>query len=233
MSAGRSYHGSKVWARDHGEAVRWAVRTLAQAFGGEGRRRDWRDASRQGPRDGDQSGGVTQDGTPTRRQEDPSRVRASQATGGRASSGKSGETPGSRLPCSAPAIGDSARPRGEVRQSRWSMCPAGTGRLWWKRGGLVGLSPEALCEEAPKGHPMIRREHLVTVGGEDPEGHPMIHGCPRPHKPRPSGRQKGRKKESGPPSSRLTKAARKRREGRSPEPLHGKRGAIGRSLKEM
>ena len=190
MSAGPRYHGPKIWTWDRGEAVRWAVRTLAQAFGGEGRRRDWRDASRQGPRDGDQSGGVTQDGTPTRRQEDPSRVRASQATGGRASSGKSGEATGSRLPSSALASGDLPRPRGEVRQSRWSMCPVGTSRLWWKRGGLVGLSPEALCGEAPKGQPMIRRENLVTARVEDPEGHPMIHDCRRPRKPRPSGKPK-------------------------------------------
>ena len=48
MSAGRRHHGPKMWARDRGDAVRWAVRTLAQAFGGEGRR-EWRDASRRHP----------------------------------------------------------------------------------------------------------------------------------------------------------------------------------------
>ena len=102
----------------------------------------------------------------------------------------------------------------------------------WKRGGLVGLSPEALCEEAPKGQPMIRREHLVAVRVEDPQGHPRIHSCPRPRKPRPSGKRKGRREQSGPPSSRLTKAALKERGGRSPEQLHGKRDASGRSRKE-
>ena len=49
MSAGRRYHGPRMWARDRGDAVRWALRTLAQAFRGDGRRPDWRDASRQCP----------------------------------------------------------------------------------------------------------------------------------------------------------------------------------------
>ena len=96
-----------------------------------------------------------------------------------------------------------------------------------KRDSLVGAIPEALCGEAPEGQPVIRRENHVTVGGEDPEGHPMIHGCRRPHKPSPSGNPKGRRAQSGPPSSRLTKAA-KKRGGPSPEPLHGKRGVIMR-----
>ena len=41
MSAGLRYHGPRGWARDRGEAVHWAVRTLAQAFGAGYRRRDW------------------------------------------------------------------------------------------------------------------------------------------------------------------------------------------------
>ena len=49
MSAGPRYHGPKMWARDRGDAVHWALRTLAQAFGDGGRRPDWRDASRQHP----------------------------------------------------------------------------------------------------------------------------------------------------------------------------------------
>ena len=36
MSAGPRYYGPKILARDRGEAVRWAVRTLAQSFGGRG-----------------------------------------------------------------------------------------------------------------------------------------------------------------------------------------------------
>ena len=43
-----------------------------------------------------------QDGTPTRRQEDPSRVRASRASGGRASSDRSGEATGSFNPVQRP-----------------------------------------------------------------------------------------------------------------------------------
>ena len=38
---GRGYHGPKILARDRGDAVRWAVRTLARAFGDAGRP-DWR-----------------------------------------------------------------------------------------------------------------------------------------------------------------------------------------------
>ena len=49
MSAGPRHHGPKMWARDRGDAVRWALRTLAKASGDEGSRREWRDASRQHP----------------------------------------------------------------------------------------------------------------------------------------------------------------------------------------
>ena len=159
-------------------------------------------------------------------------VRASRANGGRASSVKSSEAPGQRLQRSATAIGDSARRPGEARPLPWSRCPAGTGKRCRMRGGFAGLRPEALCGEAPKGQPVIRREHLVTVGVEDPKGHPMIHGCRRHHSPRPCGRPMKRRDQSGPPSSRWTKAAKKKRGGLSPEPLHGKRGASRKSPKE-
>ena len=49
MSAGPRYHWSRMWTRDRGDAVRWVVRTLAQAFGAGFRRPDWREASRQHP----------------------------------------------------------------------------------------------------------------------------------------------------------------------------------------
>ena len=42
MSTGRGYHGPKDWAQDRGDAVGWALRTLAQAFGAGFRRPDWR-----------------------------------------------------------------------------------------------------------------------------------------------------------------------------------------------
>ena len=41
MSAGPRYHGPRVWARDRGDTVRWAVRTLPRALGGEDRSPDW------------------------------------------------------------------------------------------------------------------------------------------------------------------------------------------------
>ena len=96
MSAGPRHHSPKVWARDRGDAVRWAVMTLAQAFRGEGHRPDWREASRQGPRDGDQTGGANQDGSPARCQGDPPPDRTSRAIGGRASSTKNSQATGSR-----------------------------------------------------------------------------------------------------------------------------------------
>ena len=145
------------------------------------------------PRGGDQSGGANQDGSPAPRQEDPSGGRASRAMGDRATSGIRGEATGSRLPCRALAIGGVTRCPGEAHPSWRSRCPAGTGQSGGMRGGLVGAIPEALCGEAPKGQPVIRREHLVTARVEDPKGHPMIHGCRRPHKPRPSGNPKGRR----------------------------------------
>ena len=55
-----------------------------------------------------------------------------------------------------------------------SMLPGGTKRSG-ERGGLVGLNPEALSGEAPKGPPMIRSESLEAVCVEAPQGQPMIH----------------------------------------------------------
>ena len=49
------------------------------------------------------------------------------------------------------------------------------------RGGLVGPSPEALNGEAPKGQPVIRREHLVAVRMEAPQGQ-LMYTDPEPNK---------------------------------------------------
>mgnify|MGYP004530260289 CR=1 FL=1 len=46
MSARPRYHRPNRWVWDGGEDVRWAVRTLAQAFNAGARRHDWHDASR-------------------------------------------------------------------------------------------------------------------------------------------------------------------------------------------
>ena len=100
------------------------------------------------------SSGANQDGSRVVLQEAPSRERANRANCSRGTSGKSGEAAGSRLQCRTPAIGDIARPHGEVSQSRQSRCPDGTGKRCRMRGGLMGLSPEALCGEAPKGQPV-------------------------------------------------------------------------------
>ena len=168
---------------------RWALRTLAQAFGTGYRRPERRDASRQHPPRWRWAGGENQDGSPALRREDLSRGRAGPAMGGRGSSGKSSEVIGS-LQRSAPASGDAIRRRGEARPLRPSEYPVGTGKRSRMRGGLVVMSPEVICGEAPKGQPLLRIENLVTDSGDDPQGHPMIHGCRRPHKPRPSGNPK-------------------------------------------
>ena len=41
-------------------------------------------------------------------------------------------------------------------------------------GSLVGPNPEALCREAPKGQPVIRRENIKAVCVEAPEGQPSM-----------------------------------------------------------
>ena len=222
MSTSSRHHGPIVRAWDCGNAVPWAVRTLAQDFGGEGRHKWW-DTIWQGPRDGDQSGGANQDGSPEPSQEDHSKGRASRAIGGRV-------ILRNRHQCSGPAIGESPRRRGEARPLPRSGCPAGTCRWCGKRGGLVGMIPEALCGEAPKGQPVIRREHLVPVGGEDPKGHPMIHGCRRPHGARTSGKHKKKRGEqSGPLSSRLTRMGERRAVDRSRDNPHGEPAASGKA----
>ena len=134
-------------------------------------------------------------------------------------------------PVQRQAIGDSARCRGEALPLPPSRCPAGTGR-WCgneRRGGLVGLSPAALCGEAPKGHPKIRSESLEAVCVEAPKGHPRIHGCRRQHSARPSGKPKGRRAQSVTPLSRLTRMGERRVVDRSRDNPHGEPAASGKT----
>ena len=56
----------------------------------------------------------------------------------------------------SPGIGEAPCGQGEDLMSRPSEYPVGTKRSG-ERGGLVGAIPEALCGEAPKGQPVIRR----------------------------------------------------------------------------
>ena len=51
--------------------------------------------------------------------------------------------------------GGSLCSRGEVLRLGLSRFPVCTNKSLWKRGGLSGLFPEALCWEALKGQPMI------------------------------------------------------------------------------
>ena len=78
------------------------------------------------------------------------------------------------------------------------------------RGGLVGAIPEALCGEAPKGQPVIRREHLMTARVEDPEGHPMIHGCRRPRNAKAKRETKGMKDATWPAVVTVDKSGQER-----------------------
>ena len=73
--------------------------------------------------------------------------------------------------------------QGEVLLWQSSEYPSGTNMVDGKRGSLVGAIPEALCGEAPKGQPMIRRENLEVVCVEAPEGQPRNHRH-HPNKPR-------------------------------------------------
>ena len=103
--------------------------------------------------------GVRQDDSPARRAEGHSRILARRAIGGRGSTWKGGrETTGGGSPGRGKQIGDPARCRGEALPFPRSRRLVGTCRLCWKRGGLAGAIPEALCGEAPKGQPVIRRE---------------------------------------------------------------------------
>ena len=124
-------------------------------------------------------------------------------------------------------IGVPARCRGEALLWQPSGHPVGTNATNGRRGGLVGPSPEALCGEAPKGQPVIRRESLVVVCVEAPQGQPMIH---RPHPRqvvrRPMREEPGRRvKRRAPRSSPWTRAGKKESGDPSPEPLHGKQAA--------
>ena len=202
MSTGRGYHGPKDWARDQGDAVGWALRTLAQVFGAGFLRPDWRSP---GWRSSHQW-------RPVRRNEPRWFANAPprRAFPGTREPGywrpryfreeRRGSNWQRQPPCSAPAIGGVTRCLEEARPLRRSRCPAGTGQSCRMRGGLVGMFPEALCAEAPKGQPVICRESLMAVCVEDPQGHPMIHGCRRHHSPSPCGKPMRRRAESGPPS---------------------------------
>ena len=124
------------------------------------------------------------------RQGDPSWVRASRATGGRASSVKSVEATGSRLPRSARAIGGVSRPHEEV--ASWEQSPR----------------PSAGGPERSVGDPQRKpRDSLCGGPGRSSDG-PRLSKTTQAKAKRES---KGKKARSVPPSSLWTKAARKER----------------------
>ena len=89
----------------------------------------------------------------------------------------------------------------------------------------MGFNPEALCGEAPKGQPEIRRGNIQAVCVEAPKGQPRNHRprTRKPHNKRPTGEEFGRHKteKEDPPSSRSTMKGVKENGGRSPETLPG------------
>ena len=163
--------------------------------------------------------GVNQDGSPAPRQEDPSRMCASRTIGGRGTLGRSGgEVPARRLPSSPPQLEKPPMPRrgppvAAIKVPGWHRPE------WWNERRPRGSEPRGPLREAPKGQPVIRREHLVADRVDDPKGHPMIHGCRRPHRQKPSGKPKDKNGGEWPIVVTVDKSGQERTWGRSPEPL--------------
>ena len=107
--------------------------------------------------------------------------------------------------------------------------PVGTDMKGGKRGGLAGAIPEALCGDAPKGQPMIRREPLEADCVEAPKGQPRNHRRhPKRLVLRPTGeRQERDPKTKDPQLSRLTRRGKREIGDHSPDPLRGERVATG------
>ena len=215
MSAVPRHQGPEIWAPDRGDAVRWAVRTLAQAFGGEGRR-EWRDTSRQGPPGWSRS----------RRGEPRWFLRAPPRR----------PFQGSREP------GYKRRRHfKEEQQSNWHPAPVQHPGDWTilpmpRRGPPVA----AIMVSAGTGQSC---EKVRWTRGPEPRGPPW--GGParsaedtRPHPKQPSkvptgGKPKSRGRSQDQSSSRWTRAAGKERGDRSPERMRGESGQCGKTWVAM
>ena len=122
--------------------------------------------------------GARLEGRLVRRREEHSENPPSSSAGGRVPETRDREPTGNRTPQEqGPGIGGPVCCPGEALLWQQSEYPAGTVKKLFARGSLRGLNPEALCGEAPKGQPMIRRETLEAVHGEAPKGQPRNHGC--------------------------------------------------------
>ena len=128
-------------------------------------------------------------------------------------------------------IGSPASCPGEALLWGQSEYLVGTGRRCGKRGGLGGKYPEALCGEAPKGQPEIRRENLEAVCAEAPQGQPRKHRphSKKPHGTRPTGAEQGRLRRKDPPSSRWRKVGERESGDSSRVPMHGELQPSGRT----
>ena len=116
-------------------------------------------------------------GGSTAHRREPSEEHPSSGTGSRTFTGArdGGGTGSGTHRGQALRIGEPACCPGEALLWQRSEPPDGTSGCCWRRCGLAGMIPEALCGEAPQGQPMIRREPLVAVCVEAPQGQPGNH----------------------------------------------------------
>ena len=177
------------------------------------------------------------DGPEPRRQDEHSEEPPSSGAGD--SSPKIGD--GERAPNGTPqekgpGIGGPVCCPGEALLWQQSEYPAGTVKKLFARGSLRGLNPEALCGEAPKGQPVIRRENLEAVNGEAPKGQPRNHGCQAKQlETKPRGKELerlGPRQREDPQSSRWTRMDTRRHGGGSQDHQRGELAHSGRKWTE-
>ena len=170
------HHNPGWWSREGRARVQVVARALDRLLDAESRHREWRELGWQRSQQMSPSWRCEPrrfEGPP---RDTPPEERLPPASGCRTPKGiPDGKRSGSSsTPSSVPGIGEAPCGPGEALLWPQSELPVGAKRSG-KRGGFVGLNPEALCGEAPKGQPMIRSGSLEAVCVEAPEGQPMIH----------------------------------------------------------
>ena len=227
MSTSSRHHGPKIWARDCGNAVRWAVRTLAQAFGGEGCR-ERRDASRQGPpgwRQARRREPRWFAGPPPRRpfqgSREPGHWRPRYFGDSRRGYWQPPpmQCPCNRGFCPTPRRGP---PVAAIKVPRWHW-PGAWEERWPRgpepRGPLRGGPERSACDPQ-------RAPHDSPCGGPARSSDdPRLSKTTQAKAKRES---KGKKGAKWPIVVTVDKSGQKKRGGRSPAPLHGKQAAITR-----
>ena len=207
MSTPQRHHGPPEWACRRGK-VRAAARTILQFLDEESHRSEWREANWQRRQ---QTGWAPKREPrmfsrppPRRFQGTPWPGRWRQPSGG---DRRWGGTPNHFPQRVTPRTGDPVCCPGEALLWQPSESPDGPAKKDCAGGSLAGQNPEALCGEAPKGQPKIRRGNLKADCGEAPKGQPRIHSCctRTSHKPRPRAEERGSKTNQDQPSTRWMK----------------------------